>query len=178
MGKVRQNKNIALIGMPGAYKSTVGKLLASEISYMAFDSDEFLEFERGMSVSKFIDKYGIDIFRNLEAKCISDAVSYKKAVISTGGGAVLDDATVVILRKYCIVIYLYATPKTLYKRIGKDNSRPLLQPNSLEKLQRVYEERKRLYENCAHITINTNKLTSKTTVLTIIEKLREIHFFL
>lgn len=170
-----QKKNIALIGMPGAYKTTVGKLLASKISFMSFDTDEYLEFERGMSITQFVSKYGIDVFRSLESACIANAVSYVKAVISTGGGAVINPANVEALTKHCVVIYLYATPNTLFKRIGKQNNRPLLTPNTLETITDLYNQRKSLYESCADIIINTNKMTSKAVADLIATKLEKVN---
>lgn len=165
-------KNIVLIGMPGAYKTTVGKLLAPKISYMSLDTDEYVEFQMAISVGEIIKKYGEEAFRGLESNCIQTVVSYKKAVISTGGGAVLDVKNVRAF-KNCFVIYLYATPKTIFKRIGKNTTRPLITPNTLEKVEEIYSQRKSLYENCADIIINTNNLTSETVTQKIIEKLTE-----
>ncbi len=150
-------KNIALIGMPASYKTAVGKKLAAKIGRMSVDTDRLVEFEAARSVEEIFSLYGEEIFRDLETKALARAVEAENAVISTGGG-IVERAENLELLKNCCVIYLYASPAELVKRLS--GARPLLAGDPEKKLRELYVRREPLYFAAADKKFSTNGKTS------------------
>lgn len=151
-------KNIYLIGLPGAGKTTVGRLVAKLLNRDFCDSDQFLIARTGVSVKTIFDLEGEIGFRSREKKAIEELTARSNAVIATGGGAILDSDNRDKLKTTGIAIYLQAKPEFIYARMIKDNSRPLLEGNNLlEKLSQLYLERKHLYEEVANIIYPINE---------------------
>ncbi|MEG1528576.1 MAG: shikimate kinase [Clostridia bacterium] len=163
-------KNIAIIGMMGVGKTTIAKLLAKQLDKYSFDTDEYVEYIRGQSISKIIADYGEQTFRELEAQVFSLAVSYENVVISCGGGIVLGENATKL--RECTVVYLSATPKVLADRLKTSYPRPLLSGNDEQEICNIYNQRKILYQQFADITINCSYLSRKATAQQIIEKLK------
>lgn len=164
--------NVALIGMSGAYKTTVGKLLAQRTHHMAVDTDEYFEFERGLSIAEFVSRFGMELFRAQERKIVSSCAAMDNVVISTGGGVVLDESNMKNLSKNSVIVYLYATPLTLFNRVKNSVNRPLLNPNTLETMSELFAARAELYEKYADFKINTNRLTSQKVADRVYELLK------
>lgn len=159
-----QRKNIALIGMPGAYKSTVASLFAHNSEMLFTDSDKLIEYEMSCSVQEIFLKCGEAYFRKMESGVLARLADMENIVISTGGGAVLCAENRRCLRKNAYVVWLDASPLTLFERLSvAKEKRPLLYPLTLEKLEKMYAERKKLYAQCAHIRLSCDGKTAEQT---------------
>ncbi len=147
---------ISLVGMPGSGKSSVGRLLARRLQLRFIDADAVFESRQGCSIKVFFAQHGEAEFRLHEAALIAELVAQSGVLLSTGGGAVLSAANRLMLRSHSLVIYLRAPPAELYRRLQRDQIRPLLQvADPLAKLRLLYEARDALYRAAAHRVIET-----------------------
>lgn len=163
------NRNIFLIGLMGAGKTTIGKRLACELALPFYDSDHVICEKTGVSIPTIFELEGEEGFRNREACVISELTSGQGMVLATGGGAVLREENRKHLRERGLVIYLHATPDILLERTRCDKNRPLLQvENPLVKLQELYEVRDPVYRSLAHIVIEGDDGGCRKTVDTIL----------
>jgi shikimate kinase len=145
---------IALIGMPGSGKSTVGRLLARHLKLRFVDSDHEIERRIGMPIRSFFEIQGEEAFRDVESQVIDDLSQEDGTVLATGGGVVLRAANRERLRERRRVIYLRSTPEELYRRLRHDTQRPLLQVGDpLRRLRELYRERDPLYRQTAHYSV-------------------------
>lgn len=156
---------IALVGMPGSGKSTVGRHLARQLHQRFVDTDHEIERRIGMSVRAFFDAHGEAAFRDLEQQVIDELTQAPDSVLATGGGAVLRANNREVLRARRRVIYLRATPEELYRRLKHDTQRPLLQVvDPLRRLRELYRERDPLYRQTAHYVVEAARPTVGTLV--------------
>lgn len=148
---------IALVGMPGGGKSTVGKQLARQIGVPFVDSDHEIEQRIGGSIRQFFDRHGEEAFRDLETEVIEELLARPgDRVLATGGGAVLRDRNRELLHKGATVLYLRSTPEDLFRRLKHDTTRPLLQVRDpLAKLRELHHQRDPLYRRCAHYVLES-----------------------
>ena len=166
-------KNIVLVGLMGAGKSSVGKLLAQKLNLSFVDTDELIEKKENIKISDIFSKYGEQYFRDLENKVISDLATKTSLVISTGGGSVQNINNLNALKETGFVIYLKAAPDILFERIKNDNSRPLLKTsNPLETLENLLKKRETNY-SMADFIIDTNNKTIDGIISLIIEEYNE-----
>lgn len=148
------NLNLALVGMPGCGKSTVGRMLARHLDLHFLDADTEIEARIGMPIRSFFETQGEAAFRDVEQQVLADLAQGRQQVIATGGGAVLRPVNRETLHARCQVIYLRATPEELYRRLRHDTHRPLLQVNDPQKrLRELYRDRDPLYRQAAHFTV-------------------------
>lgn len=149
---------IALIGLPGSGKTTVGKQLARRLGVPFVDTDQVIEQRIGCSIPEFFAREGEDCFRDLEQQVIDQLTVQKIGVLSTGGGAVLRSANRQHLHGRGRVVYLKSSPAELFRRLKNDKTRPLLQvADPLAKLKALYSERDPLYRETAHFVLETGK---------------------
>ena len=149
---------ITLIGMPGSGKTTVGRQLARRLGLPFFDSDHVIEERLGCSIREYFAREGEAAFRDLEQRVLAELAQGTRAVIATGGGAVLREANRECLRAAGPVVYLRSSPEELYRRLRHDTTRPLLQvADPLAKLRELYEQRDPLYLQAAHFRIETGR---------------------
>ncbi|MGC9526156.1 MAG: shikimate kinase [Limnospira sp.] len=140
-----QGINIYLIGMMGAGKSTVGKVLARELGYRFFDTDQVVSQVARRSIPEIFESDGEAGFRMLESQVLSELCSYRRLAIATGGGIVSEQMNWSYLQ-HGIVIWLDVPPDRLFERLKGDNSRPLLQhPDPLGRLKDILEQRRSRY---------------------------------
>ena len=150
-------KNLALIGMSGTLKSTVGRRLAKKLQLLFIDTDDMIEFETGRSIPEIFELAGEDYFRSLERKLVASLSDYDGAVISTGGGIGADDENMRALSEHCTVIWLDATPRTNFYRLkNTKRTRPKLEPFSLKKVEELCLLRKADYARHADVKIDTD----------------------
>ncbi|MFY8082230.1 MAG: shikimate kinase [Rubrivivax sp.] len=148
--------NLALVGMPGCGKSTVGRHLARHLGLRFVDADTELESRIGMTVRAFFETRGEAAFRDEEQALIEGLSRGQRQLIATGGGAVLRQANREALHARCKVFYMRATPEDLYRRLRHDTHRPLLQvADPLKRLRELYRERDPLYRRAAHFIVET-----------------------
>ena len=164
--------NIFLVGPMGVGKTTIGKLLAAELSYNFIDSDREIESRAGADVSWIFDVEGEAGFRKREHAVISELAKGERAVIATGGGAILNAETRKLLQLQGFTVYLKAPLKVLLERTSQDKSRPLLQVDNPEaSFRKILEERDGLYREVARIELSSYELSSKQVVSEIISSL-------
>ena len=165
------NDNIFFVGLMGAGKTTIGKLLAKKLKKTFFDTDHEIEKKLGVKVSVIFELEGEEGFRKRETQMIDELTQKKDIILATGGGAVLSEENRRMLKERGKVIYLNAKPQNLAKRMAHDKDRPLLQQGNVEEtLSRLYNERHPLYLSTASFVVDTGQQKTQT-VLNKIEAL-------
>ena len=150
--------SIALVGMPGCGKSTVGRHLARQLGWRFVDSDHEIERQIGGSIRTFFEQQGEVAFRDLEQQTIATLTQQPGMVLATGGGAALREANRRALKAGCKVVYLRSTPEELFRRLRHDTQRPLLQvKDPLKRLRDLFHERDPLYREAADFLIETGR---------------------
>lgn len=163
---------LALIGLPGSGKSTVGKHLAKRLKLPFVDSDQVIEARLGCPIAAFFNREGEKAFRDIEEQVIGELADGPAAVLSTGGGSVLRPANRARLRQSGRVIYLRATPDEVFRRVRHDATRPLLQvKDPMARLRDLFEARDPLYRETAHFSIDTGRPSVATLVNMIVMQL-------
>ena len=166
--------NTFIIGMPGSGKTTVIDLYESIYHEQIYDTDECITKRHG-NISGIFSEYGEEYFRELETEVIREICGYgDDAFVSTGGGAVLREENVRLLKSYGRIIYLRTGIETLLKRLEGDTSRPLLAGNRAERITELFNKRTPVYESVADIIIDTDGLTPKEVLEEIFLKLNDI----
>jgi len=149
---------IALVGLPGSGKSTVGRQLARRLQLPFQDSDHVIEQRLGCPIREYFEREGEDHFRDLEETVINELTLDAPCVISTGGGVVLRPNNRQHLHKRSCVVYLNAAPDQLFYRLRYDKSRPLLQvEDPQQRLREMYALRDPLYRETAHHILETGR---------------------
>ncbi|HZM48204.1 MAG TPA: shikimate kinase [Burkholderiales bacterium] len=149
-------ENVFLVGLMGAGKTSIGRLLAKRLGKAFFDSDQEIERATGVRIPVIFEIEGEAGFRAREARMLSELVRGGNIVLATGGGAVLSPQNRKLLAENGIVIYLRAAVADLWNRTRHDRNRPLLRSGEpLATLERLYAERDPLYREVAHIIIDT-----------------------
>jgi shikimate kinase len=161
---------IVLVGVPGAGKTTVGKLLAKSLKQEFFDSDRVIEAQAGKSVSDIFTQDGEPIFRKLEHDVIADLLQKSGVVIALGGGALGNDETRNLV-KGTTAIWLVAGLAQAVDRVGMNRNRPLLLGNVRGQLAELMNAREPFYKEVAKLTIDTSKLTPNEVVASILNEL-------
>ena len=150
--------NIFLIGFMGVGKSTIAKILAKELQAELIEMDETIEAEAGMTINEIFATYGEAHFRDLESALIQKISEKGGAVVSCGGGAVLRRENVDLMKQRGKIIFLSATPETIYERVKNSTHRPLLNGNmNVEYIRELMERRREIYEQAADVVICTDK---------------------
>ena len=163
---------IALVGMPGSGKSTVGRHLARLLGWRFIDSDHEIERQIGGSIRAYFEQHGEAAFRELEQQTLAALCQHTNSVLATGGGAVLREANREALKSGCEVIYLRSSPEELFRRLRHDTQRPLLQDKDpLKRLRELYRERDPLYRDAADFVIETGRPSVPTLVNMILMQL-------
>jgi len=149
---------VALVGLPGAGKSAVGRRLGARLDLPFVDTDHVVEQRIGCSIRNYFDREGETAFRDLEQTVIAGLASQAHGVLATGGGAVLREANRRQLRDHFHVIYLRSSPEDLFRRLRHDVKRPLLQvADPLGRLRELHDARDPLYRETAHDVVDTGR---------------------
>lgn len=152
---------IILIGFMGTGKSAVGKRLAKKTGFAFVDLDKLIEKEAALKIPAIFERYGEAHFRNLEKKAVFSIKMMSKAVVATGGGAVLDPQNIAVMKEAGLVIALDADIETLWRRLKSSQNRPLLKaPDPKNRIEELYNARRPVYAQ-AHHTVDTTGKTVK-----------------
>ena len=155
----------------GSGKTEVGKRLAKRLGYTFIDTDLLIEEKTGKSISEIFSRDGELFFRDIETLILKELTGINKHVISTGGGIVTREENILHLRKIGFIIWLKASPETIFKRVNTETHRPLLKvANPLEQIKRLMSQREQSYSK-ADITIDTDGLEVDDIVDVIISKI-------
>ena len=153
---------IALVGMPGSGKSSVGRQLARRLNWAFADADAEVERRIGCSIRAYFEQHGEPAFRDVEQSVLAEMLQRDCLVLATGGGAVLRDANRRMLASRAEVVYLRSTAEELMRRLRHDTHRPLLQVGDpMRKLRELFGERDSLYRACARFVIETGRPSVK-----------------
>ena len=150
-----QSRPIVLIGPMAAGKTYIGTHLARFYGYEFLDADQLI-VERYGEVSEIFEIFGEAHFRELEGKTIEEVLTspvYRNTVFSLGGGAPMTDSVAELLKDECVV-YILVDAETVTPRITGNKTRPLLQPNPVERWTDIFERRRSRYEELAHFTLD------------------------
>lgn len=164
-------RTVALVGLMGAGKSTVGRRLAAKLGRPFVDSDDEIEKAAGLSVSDIFALHGEDEFRRVEQRVLERLLTGPPQVLATGGGAYLRPETRDMMREHAITVWLNADLETLWKRVSRRNHRPLLRrPDAKEVLSNLFDERRPIYE-LADLTVTSVDGPHSKTVIAILKAL-------
>lgn len=165
-------KNIVLVGLMGAGKSTVGRHLGKRLQMEFYDSDAEIEQRTGVSITTIFEIEGEKGFRAREEQIISELCDDNNIIVATGGGSVLSEANRVAIQKAGHVIYLCTSAEQLYSRIRHDKKRPLMQTeNPLQTLRNLLQEREPYYLEVADSVIKTGRQRVNVVINQILKSL-------
>jgi len=155
-------KNICLIGLMGAGKSVIGKLLAKELRMRYYDSDKLIEKKLHKSINQIFSDHGESYFRNIEEDIVLSLLDKKNCVISLGGGSILSNLTRKALFINSFSVYLKVDIEILYERLIKSKKRPLINNKNIkEKLIHLTQDRNKYYRK-ANLIVNNLNNTEET----------------
>ena len=162
----REITNIVLIGMPTAGKTTLSKLLASSLNYNLLSMDASIEEKEGISIPDIFSMHGEEYFRSVESEIALEASKMEKTVIDCGGGVVLKEENMDVLRRTGVVVWLDRDVDLLFP----SDDRPL--SKSPEEIKKLYDQRKDLYRKYSDIVVSNND-EIEDTLNEIVEKIKE-----
>ena len=168
--------SIVLIGMMGAGKSSVGRCLERRTGLTLLDTDEIVSSKFGMSIPEIFAKHGETKFREAEAKAVRAMAIPKKTIIVTGGGIVLQQENVELLRRMGVIVWLDGNEDTLFARASRRRNRPLLQTkNPRRTFSQIFDARRSLYADIADVRVDTSVLTDEEVSVAILSKLGKLN---
>lgn len=171
---MKAGSNVYLVGMMGAGKTTVGRLIARRLKLRFLDSDREIEQRCGVKIPVIFEIEGEAGFRSREAQTIAELTALEGVVLATGGGVVLSAANRQRLAAQGTVVYLRARPEDLYERVRHDRNRPLLATQDpLTRLRELYAERDPLYSEVADVVVETGAQSVQALARALLDKLEE-----
>lgn len=167
------NYNIFLIGFMGAGKSTVANGLKNQLEMDYVEMDQLIAEQRGMAITDIFAEYGETYFRNLESNVLIELQRRRHTIVSCGGGIVVRKENKDYMKKNGRVVFLTASPQTVYERVKNSKERPILNNNmNVEFISQLLETRRALYEEAADITVATDGRPVAEICDEIVSKLR------
>ena len=163
-------KNIVLIGMPGAGKSTVGVLLAKTLGYAFLDTDLVIQEREGRLLQDLVDQLGVEAFLDREAAAVC-SVDCRRTVIATGGSVVCRDGAMEHLRKLGRIVYLRLPLEELERRLHNISTRGIAMAPG-ETLAHIHSYRAPLYQRYADLTVEVGRQTLEETVAQVLSALK------
>lgn len=173
---MENRRNIYLVGLMGAGKTTVGRQLAKRLGRQFFDSDHEIVGRTGVPIPTIFEIEGEDGFRRREAQTIAELSESQNIVLATGGGVVLNPENRRRLHDTGWVVYLNVPPIMLYERTRHDRNRPLLQvADPLSRLEELYATRDPLYRDAAHLVVDGSHLVASGVVLYLLREFNRLN---
>ena len=168
-------KSIVLIGMMGAGKSSVGRVLEKRTGLNRLDTDDAVATEFGMSIAEIFETCGEERFRDAETKTLRNLLSTRAMIIVTGGGIVIRSENIGLLKELGTVVWLKGDEAILFERASRRNTRPLLQNQNPRKIySELFHKRAPLYKAAADFEVDTSTLDHDQVAETILAKLEEL----
>ncbi|MDQ3537310.1 MAG: shikimate kinase [Actinomycetota bacterium] len=174
MSLLAPGRNIVLLGLMGAGKTAVGRLLAQRLARPLRDTDAMVEAQAGMPIAEIFVSQGERGFRRLESEAVRQASALRGQVIAVGGGAVLDPANVTYLRSTGDLVWLAASVEVLAQRVGDEPARPLLSGGGdvTDRLAQLQTEREAAYTAASSTVIDTGDKTPDEIADAVLEWVR------
>jgi shikimate kinase len=167
-------RNIFLVGLMGAGKSTAGRLLARRLRRPFFDSDHEVERRCGVKIPVIFEIEGEAGFRARESAVLAELTASRDVVLATGGGAVLSAENRRLLATRGTVVYLHAPAEALYERVRQDRNRPLLATaDPAGRLRELYQVRDPLYREIADLVVETGRQSVQGLAKDLFNRIRE-----
>ena len=164
-------KPIALVGMMGVGKTSIGSRLAQRLQIPFVDADQEIVDAAGLSIPEIFEKFGEAHFRDGERRVIARLFNGKRKIIATGGGAFVNEETRTLMLERAIVIWLDADIDTLVERTARKGDRPLLaNGDAREILTKLAQERNPLYAQ-AHVHVKSQSTPHEATLDAIMKAL-------
>lgn len=168
--------NIVLIGLRGTGKTTVARLVAEKLGWPWHDADRVVEARAGKSIAELFRQEGEPVFRDLEAQVVADLAAQDQCVLALGGGAVLRAETRQAIAGQGFVVWLTASPETLWSRISTDGENTARRPNltlagGIDEIIATLDARRAIYGGCAHCTVDTEGRSPQQVADAIVEQL-------
>ena len=162
--------NIVLTGFMASGKTEISKAIAEMSKYTLIDTDELIVQKMNMTVNEIFDKYGEEYFRKIEQEAVKEASKKENAVIATGGGVVLNKQNVEVLRKTGRIFNLSPDFAVIKERLEEARkTRPLLKHDSIENIEKRFNDRKPFYDDCDYKIHIINGRTPRSYALEILE---------
>ena len=161
--------NIILIGMPGSGKSTAGVVLAKFLGYDFVDTDLVIQEKTGKLLHELITEYGLDGFKKIEED-INAGISCQKSVIAPGGSVIYGEKAMKHFKEIGTIVYLKLSYEDLAKRLGNLKGRGVVLKEG-QTLKDLYDERSKLYEQYAEITVDESGRDIQGTILALREQI-------
>lgn len=166
-------KNVVLIGMPGAGKSTIGVILAKVMGYQFIDSDLLIQEQEKCLLKDIIERDGLEGLLHIEEQ-VNSKISVEESVIATGGSVIYGENAMKHLREIGIVVYIQLSYETINNRLGNIRQRGVVFREG-QTLKDLYVERCPLYEKYAHITVNAENLGIEEVMEKIAREVKKIN---
>ena len=170
-----KKKTIVLVGIMGAGKTTVGKILADRIGIQFVDADQEIERAAGCTITDIFEKYGEAEFRKGEERVISRILSGQPCVLATGGGAFMSQATRLLIKKTATSVWLRVSFEVLAKRLEKRSGRPLLQTVDPQQTLRALINKRYPIYNDADLIVDAKDDAVDITVSKVVECLGDYY---
>ncbi|UTF61659.1 shikimate kinase AroK [Gilvimarinus sp. DA14] len=165
-------QHVFLVGPMGVGKSTIGRLLASELHLPFVDTDRLIESRTGADIPWIFDMEGEEGFRDRETGVLKELCEGEISVIATGGGIVTREQNCQLMQSHGCVCYLNASVEQLVERTSRDRKRPLLQvENPRQRIVEILTEREPIYRAIATLVVNTDRFSPKAAVQEIVDAL-------
>lgn len=164
-------KNVVLIGMPGAGKSTIGVVLAKNLGMSFMDSDLVIQEQEEKKLHELIEEHGLDGFLEIEG-CVNASLNPKSAVIATGGSVVYCEKAMEHLDSIATICYLRLSYESIEERLGDLEERGVVLREG-QTLRSLYDERVPLYEKYANLVIDCENKNIREIVMELAKRLKK-----
>jgi shikimate kinase len=169
----KRARNLILIGFMGTGKTTVGMRVAKSLGWRFVDTDRLIVRKAGKPIPRIFEESGEESFRDFETEVLRKCAEGAGQVISTGGGIVTRERNREILKEAGYVIWLKASPETIYERVKNNRNRPLLKTGDPQQtIREMLEARHDLYDAACDLRIRTDDLTMEETCYGVTESAR------
>ena len=168
----RHIANIALIGFMGTGKSSVGHLVAEQLHFVYLDTDDIIQARAQRTIAEIFATEGEPAFRQREAELVGELAARTKTVIATGGGLPVNPDNLAGLKRYALVVCLWASPEKIWERVKNQTHRPLLHdPDPQKKIRELLAARESFYKQ-ADVLLNTELRSVREVAQQVVHQFR------